>query len=565
MQYFYPLSNMFTYLSYFIYFILVFLIFVLTFYGFTTGITIIWLKITDNLLLPYSLIDVLDSLPGLYTFAFILIIIANSLSSLHNNKITLSKKFISWFKSPEKALTFWLNSQFVFSLFTGIILIYFSATNFCSLLGIDILLMAKSIDYSYENVVIEFQQIYKKIAEVVTPLFILSFSAFVLAFLAKNHKFVAFLQALFLIVIVGICLFISFFYCSTITMLGFTDFLLIGSITACLISLLDNYILSFLNVSFLDWFHKQIKEKTKFKTSLKNKYDSPKQYLLSYLLFLSYSSLLNWCFLFYSNIEHFNEIENQIMWFCLITGIWLFLAFRFALLSANIIKKPVIIPLAPVIIAAIYIRPLLETFFSSFSSFSLSYGKFYSFFYALYNPTYILSKNLQGSITETSIKVTFAASSPAESFGPILLEGAKEAGSFVKNIIKGDWTDRAVGELETSTRALQTIEKTTDNPQLKSNTEEVLTNIYALQDKHLPLEQKMELTSSTKKTLLVMVNKLDICRETLGSPKSGLVRSHNIGKCLEFAAKTEARAADASSSLSTSAIAETLVNLTENL
>lgn len=67
-------------------------------------------------------------------------------------------------------------------------------------------------------------------------------------------------------------------------------------------------------------------------------------------------------------------------------------------------------------------------------------------------------------------------------------------------------------------------------------------------------------------TLSRLANQISICKDYLGFPKSGIVPSHDFGKCLDLAAQSEIIAPTSTTSAkTTAAITKAAVELVENL
>ena len=498
---------------------------------------------------------------GLFSLIFLIIIILNNSFGMNVSQIKCSQGYLKLFKKPEHAINFWLNLNFLISLFSGTFFVLSSLKNLCNMCSIDA--STFNIDYDLFSGAAD-RELTLILAEKSFILACLLFLCYLFAWLAKKTKRVnqtcAYtVQALFLILVSGGALWLSTFKLLELSMIGFVEALLLASIVASIVSLLLAY-------GFLPF----LKQTMKAENYLVNYFFSlieisQKQYLLSYTAFLAYSNFLNWCLLFNANAASTLDNVNTtclinitfFSWFLklFVAFFWLYLAFSFLKSAVNFQNKKkhncTVIPFVPLLIWSIYLTPLFGIFKDTWVSITANTGHHtISFFKALSNPTQFLAKNLVCCVSDQGV-VAFIAS-PSENSSLGFLESAVKVGQMVVAgfyvfadafKLRGQVEKIAAGinEYDAYHGKLRELEKVVKDPEMLELLAEGFKINVRLQDPDLTLEEKTALLKQGR-YLLGLLIQTNLCREQLGSPTSGIVRPCSTGQCLDLELRASIRA-----------------------
>jgi hypothetical protein len=498
---------------------------------------------------------------GLFSLIFLIIIILNNSFGMNVSQIKCSQGYLKLFKKPEHAVNFWLNLNFLISLFSGTFFVLFSLKNLCNMCSIDV--STFNIDYDVFIGALD-RELTFILAEKSFILACLLFLCYLFAWLAKKTKRVnetcAYtVQALFLILVSGGGLLLSTFKLLELSMIGFVEALLLASIVASIVSLLSAY-------GFLAF----LKPTKKAENYLVNYFFSlieisQKQYLLSYTAFLAYSNFLNWCLLF--NASAASTLDNVnttclinitfFSWFLklFVAFFWLYLAFSFLKSAVNFQNKKkhnfTVIPFVPVLIWSIYLIPLFGIFKDTWVSIAANTGEnTISFFKALLNPTQFLAKNLVCCVSDQGV-VAFIAS-PSENSSLGFLEFAIKAGQMVvagfyvfaeqfKYAARVEQIDADLNKYEGYNRVLRDLAKVTKDPEMLKLLPEAFKITAELQNPRLTIEEKDALLKAGERLINIMIQ-TNLCIEQLGSPRSGIVRPCSTGQCLDLELRASLRA-----------------------
>jgi hypothetical protein len=522
-----------------------------------------WCFFVDLILQPRDFSESILAGQAFFTFGVLIILLFSGFKDLNENdkKITYSQFYLRQFSKVEDAISWWLIFRFYLGLLSGLFYMVFSIKGLINLSSIDAsLLITPEPDIYIGKYFGEAKTLLTNNWATTLGLSLISYMF--VRFAGKlcmgckaAHKDLPFLQAILLVSVAAFMIVINWLGYLQITMSVFINSFLLTSILACVICIISTYSGIGANVACQ-------------KKDLKIE---KKQYLKSFLIFLTSSNLLHWSVLFNFSLEHENlKISN---WFhVLLVCFWCYLGFRFLWLSLNYEYKDqkehfVAVPIAPVLVYYIYLSPVFKVFFLSWNlCFDLKKNSFYSFFTALLNPTIGLKPTLNSA--ETGLVVTIASPSETKgwldffgTFMPILTPALNLANKQLhKQELELHKQELAEAQLTLEklivpTKKIIALGQTDQRDQeIQELLSKAVKPLLTLQSPALSNEQKSTLITESVTHFAGATSLIqDQCPFCPVSPTTGITRPAQFSECLSsYAAQKAAEKAEVTTSVATS-------------
>jgi hypothetical protein len=255
-----------------------------------------WCFFVDLILQSKDLSESILAGQAFFTFGVLLIILFSGFNDLNeNDKIIYSQFYLRQFAKVENAISRWLLFRFYLALLSGLFFLVFSIKSLIILSSKNASLLITPEPDIYIGKYFGEAKILLTNNFAIT--LVLSLISYMFVRFAGKHKDLPFLQAILLVSVAAFMIVINWFGYLQITMSVFVNCFLLTSILARVISIISTYSGIGANVACQ-------------KKDLKIE---KKQYLKSFLIFLTSSNLLHWSVLFNFSLEHDNlKISN---WF----------------------------------------------------------------------------------------------------------------------------------------------------------------------------------------------------------------------------------------------------------